>query len=436
MHSAKFSNEKTTDEIRAAMLRYGMRHPVVNDRDFRIWRDYAVRAWPTLVLIDPEGYVIYITSGEGNEDLLTILIADTLEHFAGDLPEPAELPIFKLQTSALALAYPGKIAYDPRTGLLAVAESAGNRVLLIRDDGTVVHTAGDGEAGHRDGLLSEARFNEPQGMAFYRGALVVADRGNHMLRLIDFEKGSVSTVAGTGQKKYNPRGRGQARETDLNSPWDLAAVGDDIYIAMAGNHQIWLYHPETGTIGAFAGTGQENIRDGALHRALFAQPTGLSWDGANALYVADSETSAVRRIDLQRGRVETLVGTGLFDFGDRLGPFRRTQLQHPQDVVYKDNHVFVADSYNHRVVGLDLATHTARLVADGLHEPAGITTDGRRLFVADTNAGRIISIENSEVKEIAAHRTDAVSRSPEVSTEKCDRLITPEPSDGDIGRQN
>lgn len=412
------------------MLRYGIRHPVVNDRDFRIWRDYAVRAWPTLVLIDPEGYVIYITSGEGNEELLAILIADTLDHFAGDLPEPAGLPSFNLRAGALALAYPGKIAYDPHTGLLAVAESAGNRVLLMQVDGTIVHSAGDGEAGHRDGALAEARFNDPQGMAFYHGKLVVADRGNHVLRMVDFEKGSVSTVAGTGRKKYNPRGRGRARETALNSPWDLATVGDDIYIAMAGNHQIWLYRPESKTIGAFAGTGQENIRDGALNRALFAQPTGLSWDGENTLYVADSETSAVRQIDLRYGRVETLVGTGLFDFGNRLGSFRSTQLQHPQDVVYRDNRVFVADSYNHRVVALDLEKQTAQLVADGLHEPAGITSDGRRLYVADTNAGRILSIENDEVKEIAVHRSDPVSPSPHVPADKCDQLISPPQSEG------
>ncbi|MBE0467291.1 MAG: redoxin domain-containing protein, partial [Candidatus Desulforudis sp.] len=169
VHSAKFPNEKVTDEIQAAMRRYGIRHPVINDRDFQVWRHYAVRAWPTLVLIDPQGYIFYVTSGEGNEELLERLIADTLAHFGDGRPKPSDIPAFDLGTSNLALAYPGKVAFDPETRLIAVAESFGHRVILVQADGTILRVAGNGQAGYEDGVLSAARFNEPQGMAFHQG---------------------------------------------------------------------------------------------------------------------------------------------------------------------------------------------------------------------------------------------------------------------------
>jgi hypothetical protein len=128
---------------------------------------------------------------------------------------------------------------------------------------------------------------------------------------------------------------------------------------MAGLHQIWAYHLPTAKIGTFAGSGYENIVDGSLGEAQFAQPSGLGIF-RNYLFVADSEVSAIRRIDLGKKVVQTAVGGGLFIFGRKDGPLDEARLQHPLGVACEGNKLYIADTNNHLIRIFDLESNVLR----------------------------------------------------------------------------
>lgn len=413
VHSAKFSNEQVAANIREAIGRYEISHPVVADRDMEIWRSYSVTAWPTIVIIDPKGNVVYQQAGEGRRDELDDVISVLLEQHrkAGTLaqePVRIERPAHKKKST---LSYPGKLAFSPDQKTLAISDSNHNRVLLVDPEtGKVKGRIGSGERGLQDGGFAEARFFRPQGLAWAGNEkLYVADTENHALREIDLASQTVKTLAGDGRQGQWVPGANDARATRLSSPWDLAydAASGFLFIAMAGLHQIWAYHAGSGRIGPFAGSGYENIVDGSLADAQFAQPSGLSLYGT-FLLVADSEVSAVRLIDLSSSKkggqqVYTLVGAGLFEFGHRDGPVEQARLQHPLGVHCAGNKVYVADTYNHAIRLIDLAEQKVSTLvgkADmktmcrlddpscdtlGLYEPSDVKQKGSVLYIADTN---------------------------------------------------
>jgi sugar lactone lactonase YvrE len=432
VHSAKFQNEKDTENIRDAVLRYEIRHPVVNDGDFRIWREFGARAWPTFVLLGPDGRVIGSLSGEGHRQELDALVTAALDHFADSgLLDASPLPIRLAQASRPSgvLAYPGKVLADGEGGRLFVADSNHHRILELSLDGTFRRAWGSGDRGLADGAPDEARFFRPQGMALRGGALWVADTENHAIRRIDLESGHVETVAGTGvQGRFidaanrfdmpmPPATSFPALEVALSSPWDLEFVGPRIVIAMAGCHQLWQLDPATGTVSHFAGDGTERrLDDEDLVRAAFAQPSGLAWDG-RWLYVADSESSSIVRVGVE-GPVETVAGAStnprdLFHFGDDDGRGYGPRFQHPLGVGLHDGLVYVADSYNHKVKTVDPRTREVRTrwgtgtsaLADDppqFSEPGGIDVSGGHLYVADTNnhAIRVVDIETGATRTL------------------------------------
>ncbi len=434
VHSAKFTNEKETDNIRRIVLRYEIEHPVVNDADFAIWQAYAVRAWPTRMLIDPSGYVIGKLEGEGGYDALDKLIGDTIKDFRqrGELNEqPLKLALERAQTADLPLAFPGKVLADAKTDRLFIADSNHNRIVVAKLDGTLVATIGTGERGANDGAFAKATFHRPQGLALDGDALYVADTENHLLRRVDLAARTVETIAGTGaQARTLDFTSGPARTSALSSPWDLQLVNSTLYIAMAGTHQIWWYDIGSRQLAVFAGTGREARIDGPRTLAAFAQPSGLASDG-HTLYVADSEANIIRAITLDvpatvslpkptetpadrsvprqfevqnedvplgsSGQVRTLVGGDLFEFGDRDGQGDEARLQHPLGLLYADGTLYVADTYNHKLKRLDPQARTVKSFAgagkpgqsDGVpasfYEPGGLSIANGKLYVADTN---------------------------------------------------
>ncbi|HLL75861.1 MAG TPA: thioredoxin-like domain-containing protein [Pyrinomonadaceae bacterium] len=319
VHSAKFENEKETDNIRRIILRYEIEHPVVNDADFKIWEAYAVRAWPTFVVIDPAGYVVplgsdppsprnpnppprYSVAGEGQYEVLDEAVARTAAEFRkrGALNEqPLRLALERAKTAPLPLAFPGKVLADAKTDRLFVADSNHNRVVITKLDGTVVSVVGTGARGSRDGAFESATFYRPQGLALDNDSLYVADTANHLIRRVDLKTRQVSTVAGTGRQGswLGDESAADARRTPLSSPWDLQLVGRTLYVAMAGPHQIWQLGLDSNRVSIFAGSGREARLDGPRLAAGFAQPSGLASDGST-LYVADSESNIIRAIDL------------------------------------------------------------------------------------------------------------------------------------------
>ncbi len=421
VHSAKFPNEREAASLREAVARLRIGHPVVNDADFAIWQRYAVRAWPTLVLVDPEGYVVGGVSGEGHgaelREAIARLVADA--RAAGRLaagPRPFALArgapaAGRRAMPRTALAFPGKLLAEAQGNRLFVSDTGRHRVVVADQSGSILDVAGAAdEPGLADGPFEAARFREPQGLALVGPHLYVADTGNHAVRRLHLGDRTVETVAGTGRQQIGPPRAGAGREDPrlvaLNSPWDCLAAGRWLYIAMAGCHQLWrLAIDGPARLEPFAGTGREQLVDGPRDRAGFNQPSGLATDG-RVLYVADSEASAVRAVDLDGGRlVRTIVGAGLFEFGDVDGTADAVRLQHPLGIAYAGGVLYVADTYNHKVKRLFPAVRgVSTWLGTGrpgrgegspaaLFEPSGLSVAWGRLFVADTNNHRVVSAD-------------------------------------------
>lgn len=424
VHSAKFANEGDLDNIRQVALRYELEHPIVNDRDFRIWRAYAARAWPTTVLIDPRGRVLAAHSGERVWEAYHELIADAVRRYdeEGILDRtPVDLTPERLTAPETGLRFPGKVLADEAGDRLFIADSNHHRIVVCDLDGTVRDVIGSGAAGLLDGAFGEARLNKPQGMALDDGRLYIADTENHAVRVADLEARTLETVAGDGTMTYGAL-RSRAKDAKLNSPWDLVLVGRSLYIAMAGTHQLWRLDLDEGIVEPYAGSGREALLDGPLARAGMAQPSGLATDG-KVLYVADSEASAVRTADLApKGYLRTIIGEGLFEFGDVDGAWPAARLQHALGITYYRGTLYVADTYNHKIKVVDPAGATSTTLLgtgragwrDGagdqaeFYEPGGISGARGALYVADTNnhAIRVADLEARRVDTLVLHDPD------------------------------
>jgi DNA-binding beta-propeller fold protein YncE len=403
VHSPKFPAERDTENLREAVLRYRIEHPVANDRDFKVWETFGGRAWPTLLFIDPEGRVIGKHEGELPFEQFDPLVGGMLKEFhERGLLDPAASPIAleRLREPARTLSFPGKVLVAGDR--LYVADSNHHRIVEATHHGEILRTFGSGEPGLVDGPADQAGFQQPQGMARGNDVLYVADTENHAVRAVDLQTGAVSTLAGTGDQALAPSYGGPGASTPLSSPWDLALDGRILYIAMAGTHQLWRLDLETNEVQPFAGTGREGLNDGPLAEAWFAQSSGLTLDNGH-LYVADSEVSAIREIDLSRSLVRTLVGEGLFVFGDQDGVGEQVRLQHPLGITSAAGALFIADSYNNKIKRVDLTTRevatwlgsgeAARRDGDrgsaAFREPGGVCAGEAGLYVADTNNHRI-----------------------------------------------
>jgi DNA-binding beta-propeller fold protein YncE len=453
IHSAKFEGEQDSQNIREAVLRYEIQHPVVNDARMAIWRSYSARSWPTLVLIDPEGHVVWAASGERPFEEMKGVIDRGLPYYREQgLLAPTARPVLfgGRKSEKTPLRFPGKVLADAKGGRLFIADSNHNRIVVAGLDGKLQFTIGSGAIGRTDGGFDQASFNHPQGMALVGEVLYVADTENHLLRKVDLATKQVASAAGTGVKGDGWPGLeagvgvlardgrqkfvGPPKTTPLSSPWAVWPLGDDLYIAMAGSHQLWKMPLDESQIGPYAGNGREDIVDGPLLPSMpyeagyasFAQPSGLTSDGAR-LYVADSEGSTVRAVPFDpAGKVETLVGLTdtLFDFGDVDGMGRDVRLQHPLGVAWWDGRLYVADTYNNKIKVIDVKERSCRTVAgtgkpgnvdseDGtqatFNEPGGISAANGKLYVADTNNHAVRVVELAAPHRVTTVKIEGLS---------------------------
>ncbi|KAK4748788.1 hypothetical protein SAY87_015374 [Trapa incisa] len=436
VHSAKFDNEKDLEAIRNAVLRYDITHPVVNDGDMYLWRELGVNSWPTFAVVGPNGKLLAQLAGEGRRKDLDNLVEAAVIYYGGKkLLDNSPLPLSlekdsdpRLSTSPLK--FPGKLAIDVLNNRLFISDSNHNRIVVTSLDGNfIVQIGSTGEEGFRDGSFDEATFNRPQGLAYNakKNVLYVADTENHALREVDFVNETVRTLAGNGTKGSDYEGGGKGKDQVLNSPWDVCfePISEKVYIAMAGQHQIWEHNARDGATRAFSGNGYErNLNGSSPSTTAYAQPSGISLSADfREAYIADSESSSIRAVDLRTGGSRLLVGgdpvfsENLFRFGDHDGIGSDVLLQHPLGVLYaKDGQIYIADSYNHKIKKLDPANKRITTIAgtgkagfrDGtplsaqLSEPAGIVEgENGKLYIADTNNSVIryldLNMEGSEL---------------------------------------
>ena len=440
VHSPKFEFERTVEAVDRAVERYGVEHIVLDDPDLVTWQAYTARAWPTLTLIDPEGYIVASMSGEGHSAGLASLIEELVEEHAakgtlhrGDGPYVPPAPVER------DLSYPGEVIrlsdIPGHEGNLLVADSGHHSLVEYDPTGTqIIQRIGSGGRGREDGAGDTARFSEPGGMTELPRALaeqvgydlVVADTVNHLLRGVRLTGDApvVTTLAGTGEQfmvgaNDNVVGSPGAQapfEADgptirLSSPWDVlwAPATERVIVAMAGNHTIWDFDPATGVIRQLSGTMNEGLRDATApgEDAWYAQTSGLSLSADGTVWLADSETSALRRLDPRDGTVTTQVGVGLFDFGFQDGPAAEARLQHPLGVAeLPDGSVAIADTYNGAIRRYDPVTETVSTLARGLEEPSDILvvlpehTEGDDAEAAEPHL---------LIAESAAHRLTAIA---------------------------
>ena len=416
VHSPKFVHEADPDALAAAIERYGVRHPVLDDPDLVTWQAYTARAWPTLVLIDPEGYVVAQYAGEGHAHAIDALIAELREEqLAKGTLQPGDSPYVAPPAPEGDLRFPAKAIRLP-AGTFLVADAGHHRLVELEADAhTVVRPIGSATRGAADGAAGIASFNEPNGLCLLPDEVaakvgydvVVADTVNHLLRGVRLDTGEVRTVAGSGRQWFGDtssldpfirglRGGGPDDTASLSSPWDVAWWQDRVWVAMAGIHQLWTFDPRTGEVEVAAGTTHEGLIDGPTAEAWFAQTSGLAVAG-DRLWLVDSETSSLRYVlgDPSRRdqQVLTAIGRGLFDFGFTDGPAADALLQHPLGVaVLPDGSLAVADTYNGAVRRYDPATQTLTTLATGLSEPSGLVVDGDHVVVVESAAHRLTRV--------------------------------------------
>jgi hypothetical protein len=424
VHSAKFPSEQLTQSIRQAVMRQGIEHPVVNDAGFKTWNAYTVRAWPTLVLIDPHGRIAGETSGEILADEFAPHITEIIQQNPDAIdPTPLALrPEAQLEPEH-PLRYPAKLlVFGDR---LFISDTGHHRILEVRLDadgqaGELVRVFGLGAEGLQDGPADQAAFNYPHGLSLVgdpdSSTLYVADTENHAIRAVNLTSGEVTTVAGTGHKAHGQRSTGTPTQMSLRSPWSVLAISEFVFIAMAGSHQVWVLI-QGSQLGPFAGNGYEALVDGPTGEASFNQPSDLAF-GMGYLFVADPEASAVRAISLAEApQVVTLIGQGLFDWGDVDGATSDALLQHPTGVAFVDGKVYITDTYNHKIKVLDpVAGQVSTLIGTGhpgrqdgafeqaqLNEPEGVQVQDNRLYIADTNNHlvRVADLQTRQVRTLA-----------------------------------
>jgi DNA-binding beta-propeller fold protein YncE len=404
VHSAKFKSEKETRRIRSAISKFGIDHPVVNDADYTVWKAYGVEAWPTLVLISPDGKIAFKMEGENVYTQLDPQIEKLAKDYEGTINlEPF---VFKLQeppSPNTTLKFPSKLIADG-DGHIWLSDYGNDRIVKIDKTGRIIEVIGKGSKGFEDGNFSTATFNGPQGLALRNDSLWIADSRNNSIRMANLATKQVTTVAGNGKMGYYFNNDKWNEPVLPNSPWDLLVDSDYLYIADAGNHQVLRMDLKDNKVYRFAGTGLEGIKDNDLKTSTFSQPSGLAQKD-HLIYVADPEASAIRKIDLKNKTVETIIGKGLFKFGDEDGDAGKALLQHCAGITADDGNIYIADSYNGKIRILNTKTNLVSTLLADLNEPNDVLIVGHELWITDTNSDQIIRFSlDTKVKEVVKVR--------------------------------
>jgi len=411
VHSPKFEHEKNPASVRAAMQRHGITHPVLNDPNMSTWAAYGVRAWPTLVLLDPSGSIAATYSGEGHGHAIRSTIASLVESAQADGTLRRGPDMFvPLDAPASVYLQPGKATLLDEDTLLV--SDSGRHCLAITNPKTPndpITRIGSGDRGFIDGQGTSAQFNEPYGHVRLPDDLaakvgydvVIADSVNHALRGLRLADLQVTTIAGTGEQwmQGDPTD-GSATQIRLSTPWDVAYADGIVYVAMAGEHRIWAFDPVADQVKVHAGTTNEGLVDGPLAQSWFAQPSALVTDGDH-IWIIDAETSALRRMTATT--ITTYIGKGLFDFGHIDGPAETALLQHPLGAaLLPDRSIVIADAYNGALRRFDPTNGQVSTIARDLAEPSDVVVlpNESAVLVVESAAGRITRVPIGDTTQV------------------------------------
>ena len=303
---------------------------------------------------------------------------------------------------------PEFIALDD-DGNLFIADTFNHRVRRVdRQSGVIETVAGTGHAGYNgdDKPAREASLFSPEGLAVDgQGNLYIADMGNDRVRKVAGKGGTIATVAGTGAPGFN--GDGQAgTATQLNFPLGLAIESSGgLLIADMFNHRVRRLDLQTSIVSTVAGNGEPgDLGDGssALSAQLF-NPEGIAVSKDGDIFVADHTNSRVRMVDAKSGAIRTVAGNGVQGFAGDGGPADEAEMFSPARVAVANGQVFVAETGNHLVRRIELAKGTISTVVGGhvrhptggattirLAHPAAIAVQGDSLYISDSGHHRVL----------------------------------------------
>jgi len=356
VHTGKFSHEKELDALKEALLRHEITYPVVNDPEHVIADAYAARGWPTTILVDNRGYIAHHSSGEQkllewNGRLSSCGLS--AKYKKNDTPSHVKI-----------LSFPQKVLATP--DFLAVANTNKNEVWLSDYEGNVSETI---------------TVEKPMGMACDNNILYIC------------ESDCISQYDLSTKNK-------QIAIENLRNPYDVVIAGNSLIVALAGSHLINVYDLETKMLINSYGNKFEALRDGPADECQLAQPSGLTQLDA-ITYFVDAESSSLRKIENKM--VSTLVGEGLFTFGDSNSD--EILLQHPQDIsagIMGDGcgggRLFIADTFNNKVKAYYPEDNSMITLLEGLNEPSGISKKGCELYIANTNAHEVVVFDLSKME--------------------------------------
>jgi len=397
VHTPKYEYQRRAPPVLKAVNRNHIRHPVANDPAYVTWQAYGVQSWPTIALIDAQGQLAALLPGEGRRSEADAMIGHLLEEAAKQ-----DLRVYESQVSSVRpeprqpLRFPSALLVTDSS--LWIADTGHNRILECSHEGRILRQFGSGNPGFWDGANIDSGFASPQGLAITRDCLFVADTGNHALRRVRLLDGEVKTIAGTGALGHDiAHEYVEPTKIAMSAPSSVAALGDIVYVAVSGQNQIWQYNLNTNKLVVLAGSGKLGLEDGSGVSASLAQPMSLSTIGQQ-LIVVDSAASAIRALRLNDNRVSTLLGKGLYEFGDAPGKPDDARLQNPLAAcVDARGLVFIADSYNGKIKALNLRTTEVRTLnlPYTLQEPSGIALGANSLWIANTNAHEVVRVDLS-----------------------------------------
>jgi peroxiredoxin len=393
VHTPKYDYQRQAAPVLKAVNRCHIRYPVANDPDFSLWRSYGVQSWPSFAIVDAQGRCAGLLAGEGRREEADGLVGQLLDEAAASDLRVYEASIATVRPEPrMPLQFPGEVVATPTT--LWISDSGNNRILECDHNGHILRQLGSGAPGCVDGRNREAQFNNPQGMSIVYDTLYVADAGSHAVRRVLLPVGDVTTMAGTGTLRPDFPAKRSAADTHVGAE-RCRGVQDKLYIAVAGQHQIWRLDLVRNKVSVLAGNGRLGVADGDGVDASFAQPSALDMF-EHQLIVLDAAGSAVRSVNLEDSHVSTMVGVGPYDFGDVNGKRDVARLQNPLGICVDPRGLaFITDSYNGKIKALNLRSGEVRALnlPYQLNEPAGVSMAANALWIANTNAHEIVRVD-------------------------------------------